>query len=69
MNNVRVDLYFASDLTTSIANTLTANNPVGGAAGWYQFIDLARANYVVNSRCRAAICSRCRTLGSSNDTD
>ncbi len=47
LNGVTVDLYLASDTATSIATTTTANNPVGGAAGYYQFLNLDAGTYVV----------------------
>lgn len=47
INGVTVDLYLSSDLTTIIATTTTANNPVGGAAGYYQFLNLDAGNYTV----------------------
>src|SRR5690606_8851852 len=47
VNGVTVNLYAASNLTTPVDTTTTANNPVGGAAGYYQFEDLDAGDYVV----------------------
>ncbi len=70
INNVRVDLYLASDLTTSIANTLTANNPVGGLAGYYQFLNLDAGTYVVKFTLLSGyIFSRQDTGADASDSD
>ncbi|MEP6986432.1 MAG: SdrD B-like domain-containing protein, partial [Chloroflexota bacterium] len=70
INNVRVDLYLTSDLTTSIANMLTTNNPVGGAAGYYQFLNLDAGNYTVKFTLLSGYIFSRQDIGSDNtDSD
>ncbi|MCA0454207.1 MAG: carboxypeptidase regulatory-like domain-containing protein [Chloroflexi bacterium] len=47
INNVTVELFLSSNLVTPIATTTTGNNPVGGAAGYYQFLNLDAGTYAV----------------------
>jgi Tol biopolymer transport system component len=46
-NGITVRLYATSNLTTALSTTITAANPVGGAAGYYQFTDLDAGDYVI----------------------